>query len=163
IRRLFVGMVMVGTLVVPRDSFATSVCFRDPPCEYVLNPSKTAFVGTVVGNKVRLSTNHLVYEVVTDFVIEEVFGAGVGSRVSIATNLALTPEAAGTEFLPKGASYLVYAERKDSGWEPGRCSSPVRLADAATDLEVLRAARSGSVESSLSGFVSMSTWEEGSL
>src|SRR5262245_45602330 len=93
-RNLFVGILMVGTLVIPRDSLATSVCFRDPPCEYVLNPNKTAFVGTVVSNTVRLSTNGLVYEVVTDFVIEEVFGAGIGSRMSIATNLAFSPEAA---------------------------------------------------------------------
>ena len=163
VRCLCAGVFVVGTLAIPHDSLATTICLPEPPCEYALNSKKTAIVGTVVGSEVRLSTNRLLYEVVTDFVIAEAFGADVGSRVSIATNFTLSPESAREVFLPKGSSFLVYAEYKDGGWRAGQCSSPIPLADAARDLEVLRAARSGAVEPRLSGRVSMSTWQEGSL
>lgn len=161
LRWFFVGLVTIGVLAIPHDSLATTICAPEPPCEYVLNPRKTAFVGAVVRNTVRLSANRLVYEVVTEFLTEEVFGARVESLVSIATNITLTPEAARTLFLPRGASYLVYGELKDGAWQPGHCSSPIRLADATKDLEALRAATIGPRESMLSGSVSMTTWDEG--
>ena len=95
-RRRFVEALIVGMVVLPRLSGATTICRPDPPCESVLNPNKTAIVGTVLANRVMISSNGLVYEVVTDFATQEVFGADVGSTISVAIALALTPNATRT-------------------------------------------------------------------
>ena len=162
-RCLSVGILLVGALSVPRECLATSYCFREPPCEYVLNPSKTAFVGRVVSNAVTQPVENEFYRVVTQFVIEEVFGADVEPMVSIITQSAGTPQSARTVFLPEGALFLVYAQRHDGQWRLGSCSLPIRIADASKDLEALRAAKSGPAVPSLSGSVSLTTWDQGSL
>ena len=161
-RRRFVEALIVGMVVFPRLGGATTICMPDPPCESVLNPNKTAIVGTVLANRVMISSNGLMYEVVTDFATQEVFGADVGSTISVAIALALTPNATRL-FLPEGAAYLVYAERREDRWRTSNCSVPTRLAEAARDLDVLRAAKVGAVVPMLSGSVSMTTWDEGSL
>ena len=155
------GLLFVIGLGFSAPSAATTICRPEPPCEFVLNQNKTAFVGKVLSS--RVVEREDAFLTVTDFATSEVFGTSVGPLVGVVTSQAFTIDGARRAQLTAGATYLMRAVRHDGDWHQAGCSSPMLLADAVDELRAFRAAKQFDGQTVLSGSVSRTTWQEGAL